>query len=173
MKLNITTKQEAENAIIELQKYIKGKDIEWVSIDYSVIPKETFDKYGAKPFQIMKRKMRDENGRVWNNIDYFNAIKEAEKLGYRLQTIQEHLVLLDAYKEKHQDDASIHHKEFLGIEELSYGEDVCYEWVYANQYIGFLRGGSWGNGGDAGVETLVLNNAPGYTSSHIGFRCTK
>ena len=38
---------------------------------------------------------------------------------------------------------------------------------------GFLRGGRWSDGGYAGVETLILNNAPGSTSSYIGFRCAR
>ena len=173
MNLTIKTKDEALKAIEELKDFIKGQDEEWVTVDYSVISKETFDKYGAKPFQIMKRKMRNDKGEVWNNINYFDAIKEAEKRGYRLPSIQEQLVLMDAYKEKYPNNASVYHKGFLGIEELSYEESVYCEWVYANKYVGFLRGGSWGNGGNAGVETLTLDYTPGIASSSIGFRCAR
>ena len=42
-----------------------------------------------------------------------------------------------------------------------------------NGPVGFLRGGNWNNGGNAGVETLNLNNAPGNTNSNIGFRCAR
>jgi formylglycine-generating enzyme required for sulfatase activity/Tfp pilus assembly protein PilE len=38
---------------------------------------------------------------------------------------------------------------------------------------GFLRGGLWFVGSYAGVETLVLSNAPGNTSSYVGFRCAR
>ncbi len=38
---------------------------------------------------------------------------------------------------------------------------------------GFLRGGTWYNGSLAGVETLILDNTPGYTNSNIGFRCAR
>jgi len=156
------------------QKHNTSGDIDenWIKVDYSVIPKATFDKYGVKPFEIMERKMR-KDGKVWNNINYFDAVKEAQKLGYSLPTIQQQLVLLDAYKEHFPNNASIRHEEFLGIKELSYDEDVCYEWVYCNEYIGFLRGGYWGDGTNAGVETLALDDTPGSTSYYIGFRCAR
>jgi formylglycine-generating enzyme required for sulfatase activity len=38
---------------------------------------------------------------------------------------------------------------------------------------GFIRGGVWNYGGDAGVEALNLHNTPGFTSSDIGFRCAR
>ena len=52
-------KQKALEKIEELKKFVEDldKQQEWVKIDYSVIPKELFDKYGIKPFEIMKRKM--------------------------------------------------------------------------------------------------------------------
>jgi len=34
-----------------------------------------------------------------------------------------------------------------------------------------LRGGSWGNGANAGCFAMSLNNAPSYSSTIIGFRC--
>jgi len=173
MKLKINTKEEALKAITDLQEYIKGQDEEWVTIDYSVIPKETFDKYGAKPFQIMKRKMRNDKGEVWNNINYFDAIKACEEKGYRLPTIQEMLVLLDAYKEKYPNNADINHESFLGIEELAYKEDVYLEWIYVNKYIGATRGGYWYYGSYAGVETLYLNYGPSGTNNNLGFRCAR
>ena len=37
----------------------------------------------------------------------------------------------------------------------------------------FIRGGNWNNGGNAGVETLNLNNTPGNTNNNIGFRCAR
>jgi len=172
MKLKIETKEEALKAISELQEYIKGQEEKWIKIDYSVISREIFDKYGVKPFEIMERKMR-KDGNVWNNINYFDAVKEAKKLGYSLPTIQQQLVLLDAYKEKYPNDASIYHNEFLGIKELSNDEDVCYEWIYCNEYLGFLRGGNWGNGGSAGVGALNLNNGSGRTGTGLGFRCAR
>ena len=111
------TKQQALNQIEELKKYIEEYDNEeWVKIDYSVIKKELFDKYGVKPFKIMKRKMRDENDELWNNINYFDAQKEAKKRGYRLPNVREMLLLMEAYKEEKQ-KVSYEDKEFLGIEE--------------------------------------------------------
>jgi prepilin-type N-terminal cleavage/methylation domain-containing protein len=38
---------------------------------------------------------------------------------------------------------------------------------------GFLRGGGWSYGADAGVEMLELDDPPGWTSSAIGFRCAR
>ena len=38
---------------------------------------------------------------------------------------------------------------------------------------GFLRGGSWGDGANAGVETLNLHSTPGYTNALLGFRCAR
>ncbi len=36
---------------------------------------------------------------------------------------------------------------------------------------GFIRGGNWNNGANAGAFTLNLNNTPGNTNNNIGFRC--
>jgi hypothetical protein len=44
-------------------------------------------------------------------------------------------------------------------------------WIYSGR--GFIRGGNWNNGGNAGVETLNLNNTPGNTNNNIGFRCAR
>jgi len=38
---------------------------------------------------------------------------------------------------------------------------------------GFLRGGNWLNGSYAGVLSLILNGAPSYTNSYIGFRVSR
>ena len=165
-------KQEALNKIEELKKFVSELDAqnEWVKIDYSVIPKETFDKYGAKPFEIMKKKVR-EAGKVVNNITWGEAKTKAKALGYRLPSIQEMLVLLDAYKKKYPDNADIYHKEFLGIEELSYSEDVCYEWIDAPSPT--TRGAAWNYGSSAGAFSLYLNWGTGSTGDTVGFRCSK
>jgi len=36
-----------------------------------------------------------------------------------------------------------------------------------------IRGGNWNNGGNAGVFSLNLNNAPSNTNTNIGFRACK
>lgn len=164
-------KKQALQKIEELKNFIKQEEQEFVKVGYNEIPKEVFDKYGAKPFEIMKKKMR-KNGEVWNEIDYFDAQKECEKLGYRLPKIQEMLVLLDWYKQKSK-EVSCKDKEFLGIEELSYEEDVFYEWIYCSEDITAIRGGNWYNGASGGCFTLNLTNAPSYTYSHLGFRCCR
>jgi formylglycine-generating enzyme required for sulfatase activity/Tfp pilus assembly protein PilE len=38
---------------------------------------------------------------------------------------------------------------------------------------GFIRGGSWLNGGRAGVEALGLHVAPGVQNGNVGFRCSR
>ena len=153
-----------------LEKRIE-KNSSWVTIDYSVIPKETFDRYGAKPFQIMKNKMRNEEGEVWNNISFNNAKKEANNLGYRLPHITEMLVLLDAYKSEKGDKASIYDSEFLGIEELSYETLVCFEFIDGPTV--FRRGLNWGDGTDAGALALHLNWGTANTRTYVGFRCVR
>jgi formylglycine-generating enzyme required for sulfatase activity len=174
MNINQKIEQlEAEFAtkIADIKKELsKGQD--WVKIDYSIIPKEVFDRYGAKPFEIMKNKMRNDKGNVWNNINYFEAKKECEKLGGHLPTIQEMLVLLEWYKTKNQ-EVSCHDKEFLGIEELSYDEDVNYEWIGMLKDVAFLRGGYWSNTSYAGVFTLTLDGAPTSAYTTVGFRACK
>ncbi|MFA5431699.1 MAG: SUMF1/EgtB/PvdO family nonheme iron enzyme [Candidatus Paceibacterota bacterium] len=37
----------------------------------------------------------------------------------------------------------------------------------------FLRGGYWAHGACAGVFTLSLHNAPGYSDTNVGFRCAR
>ncbi|HOE15452.1 MAG TPA: hypothetical protein PLH82_02095 [Candidatus Paceibacterota bacterium] len=143
---------------------------EFVKIDYSVIPKEVFDLYGAKPFEIAKRKARDEKGNVINNITFSNAKAEAKKRGCRLPTIMEILVLLHTYRERFPESASIYHDDFLGIEELSFNEDVRFEFVDSLADIPFLRGGRWGNASDAGAFALDLHCTTGSTGGSIGFR---
>ena len=166
------TKKEALNKIEELKKYIDKCDDDWIKIDYSVVPKELFDKYGIKPFEIMKRKMR-ENGRVINNITYTEAVKKCDDLGYRLPDIKEMLMLCEFYKQENY-KISCHDKEFLGIEELSYDEDVCYEFVYFLPDVVFLRGGGWSNAAaGAGAFALDLSDTAGRSSSILGFRCAR
>ncbi len=153
-------------------KSISSKDPngdKWVTIDYSTIPKEVFDRYGAKPFQIMRRKMRKGN-EVWADISYREAKAEAEKLGLRLPHITEHLVLLEAYQKEKGDKASIRDKDFLGIEELGY-EAVNYEFVDGPSV--FLRGAGWDNGSNAGAFTLGLSWSSGVTDGDVGFRCAR
>ena len=145
---------------------------EWVTIGYEQIPKEIFDKYGIKPFQIMKRKMRKADGTIWHNINYFDALKECKKIGHRMFGVKEALVLLEAYKKQNK-TVSIHDKKFLGIEELSYDEDVCFEWIEINKKLAFIRGGSWDNGASAGSFALYLLYAPSYSGAGIGFRCCR
>jgi len=170
------TIDEAKQKIEELKNFLKQEDEElpflWVKIDYSVIPQALFEKYGVKPFEIMKRKMRNKDGKVWNNINYFDAQKECEKLGFRLPNIREMLMLLEYYKNGNQ-IISYKDKEFLGIEELSYGEDVCYEWIYCFVDVALERGGHWDSAAYAGVFTLNLNYSPSYASTSVGFRCVR
>jgi hypothetical protein len=45
--------------------------------------------------------------------------------------------------------------------------------IRVTQRAGFIRGGNWNNGSNAGVETLNLNNTPGNTNNNIGFRCVR
>ena len=165
-------KQEALNKIEELKKFVEKIDAqnEWVKIDYSVIPKETFDKYGVKPFEIMKIKYR-ENGKTVCNITWEQAKEKAKDLGYRLPTVQEMLVLLDVYKQKYPNNADIHHKEFLGIEELSYDENIHLEWI--DFICPCVRGGGWGPSSSAGAFTLNLPWVAGATGSAVGFRCAR
>jgi len=167
-------KNEALKKIEELKAFVEQCDQneEFVTIDYSVIPKEKFEKYGVKPFQIMKRKMRNDD-KVWANITFNDAKKEAEKAGMRLPSLNEMLLLLDSYKEKYSDNASCYHKEFLGIEELSYNEEVCYEWIDSLSVIPFLRGGDWSDGSDAGAFALHLAWSGGTTNYGVGFRCVR
>ena len=143
---------------------------EWVTIGYDQIPKETFDRYGAKPFQIMKRKMK-KDGKVWAKISWTDAKKEAEKLGLRLPHITEMLVLLDAYKKEKGEKASVHDRDFLGIEELSYDEVVNYEFIDGPSV--FLRGADWADGSGAGAFALGLDWSTGNTYGYVGFRCAR
>ena len=167
-------KNEALKKIEELKVFVEQCDRkeDFVTIDYSVISKEKFEKYGVKPFQIMKRKMRNDD-KVWANITFNDAKKEAEKAGMRLPGLNEMLLLLDSYKEKYPDNASCNHKEFLGIEELSYNEEVCYEWIDSLSVIPFLRGGDWSNGSYAGAFALNLAWSGGNTINNVGFRCVR
>jgi len=164
-------KEQALKKIEELKKFIKQEEQEFVKIGYDQIPKELFDKYGVKPFEIQKKKMR-KDGKVWNNINYFDAQKECEKLGCRLPNMREMLMLLEHYKNV-KDEISCRDEEFLEIKELSYNEDVCYEWIYSLDDVAFLRGGYWNNSSNAGVFTLYLNHSPTGTNTIFGFRCAR
>ena len=166
-------KEEALKKIEELKNFIRedGKN-DWVKIDYSVIPEELFKKYGVQPFEIQKRKMRNEKGEVWNNINYFDALKECEKLGCRLPNVREMLMLLEQYNNVNK-EVSYYDKEFLGITELSHKEDVCYEWIFGLDRVACLRGGYWDITSGAGVFTLDLDNSPTVTCTSVGFRCVR
>ena len=166
-------KNEALAKIHELEQFVANldKEQEWVKIDYSKIPREVFEKYGAKPFEIMRTKMRNSGGEVWNNISYTDAKKEAEKLGYHLPSIQQMLVLLDWYKYEKGENVSCYDKEFLGIEELSYDEDASYEWIDSPAICS--RGGSWPYGSGAGAFSLGLYSPTGDANYDVGFRMTK
>ena len=91
-------------------------------------------------------------------------------MGYRLPDIREILALLEYYKNINK-KVSIHDKEFLGIEELSYNEDVCSEWI-EGAGCAFLRGALWNYTSYAGLFTLYLFDVPSYSgSNNLGFRC--
>ncbi|MDE2015896.1 MAG: hypothetical protein KGI72_05235, partial [Patescibacteria group bacterium] len=147
-------KQTIEERLKKLEEIVKNlsplnadKDPngdEWITIGYDQIPKETFDRYGAKPFQIMKRKMR-RDGVFLTNISWDDAKKESEKLGLRLPHITEQLVLLDAYKKEKGN-----YNDFLRIEELNYNGFIYYEWVDGPSP--FFRGGYWSYGSNVGAE---------------------
>ena len=167
--MNIQAKiKKLEKDLEALKKELQEENIEWVEINEKNCP--TLKKYGAKPFKIMKRKMRDKDGKVWNNINFFDAKKECEKRGYRLPDIREMLALLEYYKNT-QKKVSVNDEEFLGIEELSLEEDVYIEWI-EGAACAFLRGAYWSHTSHAGVFTLYLSDTPD-NSGHdvIGFRC--
>jgi len=166
------TREMALQKIEELKNFIKQEDNEFVRIDYDVIPKELFEKYNVKPFAIQKKKMRNEDGKVWSEIDYFEAQKECEKLCYRLPNVREMLMLLEYYKNVNKEILHTD-KEFIGIEELSYDEDVCYEWIYNLEDIAFRRGGGWADASYAGVFALHLSGSPTHSSTTVGFRCVR
>ena len=165
------TKKEALEKIEELKQYIDNlnREEEFITINYTKIRQELFEKYGVKPFQIAKRKMRDDKGEVLCNINYFQAKEEAKKRGGRLPHIREMLLLLEAYKEQNE-EVDYRDKEFLGIEELSYDEDVCYEWVEALEDVGLLRGGGWTYASNAGAFHLSVYSSSTGASSGIGGR---
>ena len=167
---NMITKKEIIKHLDKVKQYLKEIESqeEWVEINDQNCP--TLKNYGVKPFRIMKRKMR-KDGKVWNNINYFDAKKEAEKLGYRLPDVREILALLEQYR-KTRKNYSYKDDEFLGITELSYDNDVCYEWLDI-EGVAAIRGGNWNTGAAAGPFTLDLDNAPSYVSTYFGFRMAK
>jgi len=158
----ITKKQVLEN-LDHVKKYLEEIEnpIEWVEINNENCP--TLKKYGVEQFKIMKQKMRDSDGQVWNNISFSDAQKEAKKLGYKLPDMRQMLALLEQYRNTNK-KVSCYDQEFLGIEELSYDEDVNYEWI-EGAGIAFLRGGLWNDGTNAGVFALRLNYGPGYSGA--------
>ena len=143
------------------------KNNQWVEINYENCP--TLKKHGCKPFKIMKYKMRDSKGEVWNNINFKEAQKETKKLGYRLPDIREILALFDHYVNT-RSPISVYDKEFLGIEELAYDEDVYLELIEGASQA-FLRGGYWPYTSAAGVFALILSGAPSIQYNSLGFRC--
>ncbi len=46
-------------------------------------------------------------------------------------------------------------------------------WINVSGYRGFIRGGDWDNGSDAGLFALGLRYAPSSVNSGIGFRCAR
>lgn len=165
------TKQTILDNLEQIKKYLQEigqeQSVDWVKINNTNCP--TLKKYGAKPFKIMKKKMRKPGtDTVWNNIAFSDAQKETQKLGYRLPDIREMLALLEHYRQMTKNPSRTD-KEFLGIEELSYNENVCYEWIDVSGCAA-LRGGNWVNTTDVGPFTLLLYNAPSYVLSYIGFR---
>ena len=153
-----------------MKQYIQEieNEVEWVDITNKNCP--TLAKYGAKPFRIMKKKMRKPGTQeVWNNINFLDAQKEAEKLGYRLPDIREILALLEQYRTT-REKRSYKNKKFLGIEELSYDENVYLEWIDCAG-VAAIRGGYWGNGAVDGPFALNMYNAPSLVYTSVGFRC--
>ena len=55
----------------------------------------------------------------------------------------------------------------------NHGIGVIYSSSTETGLRGFLRGGTWNNGGRAGVLTLDLNYSPSYSNSFIGFRVVR
>ena len=165
--------KEIKSYLDEVKKYIEEienepQEQEWVEINNQNCP--TLAKYGCKPFRIMKKKVRKLNSNeVWNNINFYDAQEEVKKLGYRLPDIREILALMEHYR-KTQKKVSYEDKEFLGIEELSYGEYVNLEWINASG-VAFRRGGHWISTSYAGAFAAGLVSTPGGASSDIGFRC--
>ena len=46
-------------------------------------------------------------------------------------------------------------------------------WINVDGYRGFIRGGAWYHGSNAGLFALSLSGAPSSAHSHIGFRCAR
>ena len=46
-------------------------------------------------------------------------------------------------------------------------------WINVDGYRGFIRGGTWAYGSNAGLFALNLYNAPSNTGSSVGFRCAR
>ncbi|MEK9207689.1 MAG: hypothetical protein AAB922_04355 [Patescibacteria group bacterium] len=163
------TKKDVQQNLETVKKYIQEleNEVEWVDITYKNCP--TLAKYGAVPFRIMKKKMRKpRTQKVWNNINFFDAQKEAKNLGYRLPDIREMLALLEQYRVVTK-TPNYKDKEFLGIGELSYDEDVYLEWIDVAG-VAARRGGSWGVASPVGPFSLFLGGAPSFVGGTVGFR---
>ena len=163
------TKKDVQQNLETVKKYIQEleNEVEWVDITYKNCP--TLAKYGAVPFRIMKKKMRKpRTQKVWNNINFFDAQKEAKNLGYRLPDIREMLALLEHYRAVTKNPRCTE-KEFLGIEELSYDESVYLEWIDVAGCAAF-RGGFWVFTTLGGPFALILSYAPSSVYSSVGFR---
>jgi hypothetical protein len=51
--------------------------------------------------------------------------------------------------------------------------ELCVGQGYVKMTRGFIRGGNWNNGTNAGAFALNLNNAPTDTNTNIGFRVAR
>ena len=163
------TKKDVQQNLETVKKYIQEleNEVGWVDITNENCP--TLAKYGCVPFRIMKKKMRKPGtDKVWNNINFFDAQKEAKKLGYRLPDIREMLALLEQYRATHT-TPNHKDKEFLGIEELSYDESVYLEWIDVAGCAA-LRGGGWGDTTNDGPFALLLDYGPSIVGGSLGFR---
>ena len=58
-----------------------------------------------------------------------------------------------------------------GTGAAAYGNDGF--WFNTDALRAAIRGGNWGNGANAGVFALNLNNAPSHSNPTIGFRLRK
>jgi len=164
------TKQDVKDNLDFIKKVLAEIDTEWVEINNQNCP--TLKKYGVQPFEIMKYKMRNAKGEVWDTISFADATKEAETLGYRLPHWREISSLMEHYvhTKKHP---NMHDKAFLGIEELSYDEHVYCEFLEGPGGVAAIRGGDWSNDSSDGPFALHLYDAPSSVYTPVGFRCVR